>query len=100
MRHLLWDIFFSIIDLLSKLGKVGSGKSSLLKSFLNELCKIDGTIAIDPVLLDKGIGYVSQEPWIRDTSIRENILFGKEFNSELYHQVIDACALIPDFKVC
>jgi len=60
---------------------------------------MEGTLAIDPSLFGKGIGYVSQEPWILDTSIRDNILFGKEFNAELYHQVVDACALITDFKV-
>ena len=71
----------------------------MLKSLLNELNRIKGTLGVDLNLLEKGIGYVSQEPWIQDTSIRENILFGKEFNPEFYFEVIDSCALIPDFKV-
>lgn len=82
------------------IGKVGSGKSSLLNSLLNEMTRTEGTIACDPNLLAKGIGYVSQEPWIRDTSIRENILFGKQMEEDRYNRVIDSCALISDFKVC
>lgn len=81
------------------IGKVGSGKSSLLLSLLNEMTRVEGTIAVDPKLFAKGVGYVSQEPWVRDTSIRENILFGKQMDPELYHRVVDACALTADFKL-
>ncbi|KAI2795848.1 Multidrug resistance-associated protein 7 [Blomia tropicalis] len=81
------------------IGKVGSGKSSLLKSLLNELNRINGTMGIDHSFLHKGIGYVSQESWICDMSVRDNILFGKEFDSERYYQVVDSCALISDFKL-
>lgn len=75
-------------------------QTSLLNSLLNEMTRTEGTIAVDPKLFAKGIGYVSQEPWIRDTSIRENILFGKQMEEDRYNRVIDSCALIADFKVC
>ena len=32
-------------------------------------------------------------------SFRENILFGKVYNEDWYHKVIEACALDNDIKV-
>lgn len=87
-------------------GRVGSGKSSLIKSMLNELNKINddygsggsSTIRINQCCRHRGIGYVSQEPWIQDTTIRKNILFGKTFDMEFYNEIIDACELREDFQ--
>ena len=31
-------------------------------------------------------------------TLRENILFGREFDPNWYHQVVDACCLNEDFK--
>lgn len=66
---------------------------------LNELNKISGDVRLQRSLLRNGIGYVSQEPWIQNSTIEENILFGKEYDAERYHMVIDACALSQDFHV-
>lgn len=41
----------------------------------------------------------SQESWIQQMSFRDNILFGKPYNEQLYKRVIDACALENDIKV-
>ncbi|ETE68516.1 Multidrug resistance-associated protein 7, partial [Ophiophagus hannah] len=49
--------------------------------------------------LEKGFGLAAQEPWIQFTSIRENILFGKEYDAQFYQQVIDACALSDDLNI-
>ena len=54
---------------------------------------------IDSGLCSKGFAYVGQDCWIKAGSIRENILFGAEMNQELYHRVIDACALGPDLDI-
>ena len=42
------------------------------------------------------MAYVSQQAWIQNTTIRENILFGQEFDQDWYDQVVKACALQPD----
>ena len=42
------------------------------------------------------MAYVPQEAWIQNTSLQENILFGKEMNKRVYDKVIEACALGPD----
>ena len=43
------------------------------------------------------VGYSSQQPWIFSGTVKENIVFGQEFNKVRYQQVINACALK---KVC
>ena len=70
-----------------------------MKSLLNELYKINGDIRIRKCLLDNGIGYVSQDSWIQNGTIKENILFGENFDADWYQKVIDACALVQDFRV-
>ena len=82
--------------LIGIIGKVGSGKSSVLSSILGELNKISGMIAVDWPF--SGIGYVQQEPWLQKGSVKDNILFGKMYQQEWYDAVIDACALKEDLK--
>lgn len=77
-------------------GRVGSGKSSLLTALLGELSRSRGSIYVrDP---REGVAYVQQEPWLQQGTVRENILFGKPYELEWYQKVVDACALKEDFK--
>ena len=74
------------------IGKIGSGKSSLLLAFLKEMGKTTGELKY------KGsVAYVEQEPVIFPGTIRENILFGKSFKPEYYKSVIRACGWERDF---
>lgn len=72
-------------------GKVGSGKSSLLVSLLNETHKISGEIAVNGT-----VSYAPQLAWIQNETIRENILFGKSYNEAIYANVVRSCALLDD----
>lgn len=64
-------------DSLVVIGKVGSGKTSLLFSIMEETILQGGSKDI------KGsIAYVEQEPFIISDSVKKNILFGKEFDQE------------------
>ena len=83
-------------ELIGIFGKVGSGKSTLLASLLGETSKISGKIAADIPL--GGIGFVQQEPWLQQGTLRDNILFGKMFQTEWYNAVIESCALSEDLK--
>ncbi|KAJ2857612.1 hypothetical protein GGI22_003474 [Coemansia erecta] len=47
----------------------------------------------------RDIAYVSQEAWLRNATIRENILFGEEYNRERYEEVLRMCALKPDLRI-
>ena len=75
-------------------GHAGAGKSLLLASILEEaplhvgkLCKPDAAVAL-----------VAQPPWIEDTSILENIVFGYPFDEKRYRAVVRACALQRDLE--
>ena len=43
--------------------------------------------------------YVSQQAWIQNATLRDNVLFGKDFNHYYYKKVLEACALMPDLKI-
>lgn len=49
--------------------------------------------------LEQGFGLATQEPWIQFTTVRENILFGREYDARLYEEVLEACALSEDLNV-
>lgn len=76
------------------IGQVGSGKTSLLHLILGELPLECGTIKINGKIV-----YVSQEPWIFASSIRQNILFGQPLNKSRYDKVIKVCQLERDFSL-
>ncbi|XP_074640753.1 ATP-binding cassette sub-family C member 10-like [Tubulanus polymorphus] len=84
-------------ELIGIIGKVGSGKSSLLSAILSEMRRVDGSITV--ANLNNGFGFVGQESWIQHATIRDNILFGRDFNRKRYENVIQACALIDDLKI-
>ncbi|XP_043526934.1 multidrug resistance-associated protein 1 isoform X5 [Frieseomelitta varia] len=81
-------------QLIAVVGTVGSGKSSLLSALLGEMDKISGRVNT------KGsIAYVSQQAWIQNASLQDNVLFGKSLHKSVYNRVIESCALNPDLKV-
>ena len=75
-------------ELLAIVGPVGSGKSSLLMALLGEMPSINGNVK-----LNGSVFYVTQEPWIFLSTIRQNILFGKEYSKEKFDEIIKICAL-------
>ncbi|KAL5799101.1 hypothetical protein ACOSQ2_003921 [Xanthoceras sorbifolium] len=75
-------------------GTVGSGKSSLLSCILGEMQKLAGTIKVSGTK-----AYVPQSPWILTGNIRENILFGNQYDSHKYDKTVKACALLKDFEL-
>lgn len=74
-------------------GRVGSGKSSLLQSLLGDLWKTQGE-----VIVRGRVAYVAQQPWIMNASVRENIVFGHRWDPHFYELTVEACALVDDFK--
>ncbi|KAJ1720913.1 hypothetical protein LPJ53_004512, partial [Coemansia erecta] len=83
-------------------GPTGSGKSSLLSALIGEMTLTSGRILLptartpstDPVLGDltgsglaiSDIAYVAQEAWLRNATIRENILFGEPYSQQRYEE--------------
>ena len=74
-------------------GAVGEGKTSLLLAILGELEKLTGEVHVVGAA-----AYAAQTPWIVNASIRDNILFGKEYDESRYRQVVLASSLLADIK--
>ncbi|CAM9318351.1 unnamed protein product, partial [Discosporangium mesarthrocarpum] len=75
-------------------GPTGSGKSSLLMAFLQELVTLKGRS-----LMNGTVSYASQKAWIQNATLRDNILFGCPYNAQRYEMVLQACALKPDLEI-
>lgn len=78
--------------LVGVIGPVGSGKSSLLQTILGELELVSGKIQVNGT-----VSYASQEPWVFAATVRQNIVFGSEYDKKRYSAVVKACALEKDF---
>jgi ABC-type multidrug transport system fused ATPase/permease subunit len=97
---------FSKIGLI---GTTGSGKSTFLDIILGLLAPSNGRISVDGVDINsqnifswqKNIGYVPQQIYLSDTTIKENIAFGLEIKDINYDQVINSAkiASLHDFII-
>ena len=45
------------------------------------------------------LSYAPQIPWIRNATLRQNVLFGQQDNEERFRDVIRACSLEHDLEV-
>lgn len=77
-------------------GPVGSGKTSFLLGLLGEMRLLEGQICLPR---NQGVAYVSQTPWLQNATIRDNILFGSEYDEKRYKAVLEACALAADIEM-
>ncbi|XP_077978592.1 ATP-binding cassette sub-family C member 5-like [Glandiceps talaboti] len=85
------DLNFKKGQLVGVCGSVGSGKSSLISAILAQMQLVSGQVAIDG-----SISYVSQQAWIFNATLKENIVFGCIFNAKLYETVVSAACLNED----
>ena len=74
-------------------GRVGSGKSSLLQAILGDIWKIHGEVVVHGKT-----AYVAQQSWVMNASVRENIVFGHRWDPQFYDRTVNACALADDFN--
>uniref|UniRef100_A0A7S3G695 Uncharacterized protein n=1 Tax=Palpitomonas bilix TaxID=652834 RepID=A0A7S3G695_9EUKA len=79
--------------LVAVVGKVGSGKSSLLSSILGEMKTVSGR-----VVSSGSIAYVPQEAWILNSTFRQNIVFHADENEEKLERVLINCSLTEDIE--
>ena len=86
-------------DLVTIIGETGNGKSCLINSILKnlELLNQDNP-EVKYYYFSPKLSYASQDPWIMNGTIRDNIIFYSEFDEEKYNQVVNACQLDKDFN--
>lgn len=84
-------------QLVAVIGKVGSGKSSLIYSLLGEMHKINK----GRVNVNGSVSFVPQQAWIKNETVKNNILFNAPHGYEpgLYQKVLKACQLLPDMDI-
>ena len=74
-------------------GKVGSGKSSLIGAILGDMKHVSGENE------SRGsFGYCAQTPWILSGTIEENILFGQPRDDVRLRQAIHDAGMSPDME--
>lgn len=81
-------------EFIAIIGPVGSGKSSFLLGLMGELTLKSGDLRVNT-----DIAYApSLDSWLLNTTLRENILMGREFKEDWYWKVVEACCLQPDIS--
>ena len=84
---------FGRSELVAVIGSVGSGKSSLLAALVGEMRKTKGDLIVGAER-----AFCPQQAWFQHLSLRDNILFGNEYDEKLYNAVIEACSLSTDLS--
>ncbi|OEJ86325.1 Oligomycin resistance ATP-dependent permease YOR1 [Hanseniaspora osmophila] len=74
-------------------GSIGTGKSSLLMALSGFMKQTSGVVHQSGSLLLCGY------PWIQNTTARNNILFGSDFDKKKYNKIVDVCTLGADFDI-
>ncbi|KAJ3794827.1 multidrug resistance-associated ABC transporter [Lentinula aff. detonsa] len=76
------------------IGRVGSGKTSILQALIGEMRKLSGEVQ-----LGGSVAYVAQTPWIKNATVRDNIMFGHPEDTSRLSGIIHACSLTQDLDV-
>jgi ABC-type multidrug transport system fused ATPase/permease subunit len=107
------NISFPMSELSIICGKTGSGKSLLLAAILGEI-NLSGEIGVPPRpdrteydtpptkstwIFPSAMAFVSQDPWIENGTVKDNILFGLPLDIDRYSKVVYACDLNNDLKL-
>ncbi|KAM9951077.1 hypothetical protein ACTFIT_012181 [Dictyostelium discoideum] len=74
-------------------GVVGSGKSSLINGLIGEIYKVSGQVTIPNT-----VSFTNQQPFLVNSTLRENILFGLPMDMDRYKKVLESCSLLTDLQ--
>merc|ERR1712127_645107 len=62
---------------------------------LGEMHKLNKGI----INLNGSTAYVAQQAWIQNATVKDNILFGRQFNEKIYNEVLQASCLATDLNI-
>lgn len=95
-QPLLFDLTtdFTVNTFTMIVGKVGSGKSILLRSLVGETDLSSGQFHH----LSSGRAFCDQQVWLRNATVRENIVGEDPFDEPCYQKVLWACGLLYDLQ--
>ena len=98
-------------EIVAVVGPVGSGKSALIEGLLGELAPVPRMVVSDPFtdvsntddLIDKpsvtlhgNVAYCSQEAWLPKGTLRDAVVFGREYDESRYLAAIRDAGLDND----
>ena len=81
------------------IGEVGSGKTCLLNAIINNLLVLNKPKAEGNIQLSGKVSFVSQNSWILNDTIEQNILFFKSMEKEKYQKILSICQLKQDLQI-
>ena len=98
---LLKNINFKIKkgDHIGIIGEVGSGKTCLLNAIINNLLVLNKSNKEGNIQLSGKVSFVSQNSWILNDTIEQNILFFKSMDKEKYEKILSICQLKQDLQI-
>tara|TARA_B110000977_G_scaffold200812_1_gene292715 strand:+ start:9872 stop:14014 length:4143 start_codon:yes stop_codon:yes gene_type:complete len=76
------------------IGRVGCGKSTFLSALNRFVPNVEGDFSVSG-----RVAYVAQQAWILNSTIKDNILFGKPFDAAKYERCVKASQLKTDFEI-
>jgi ATP-binding cassette subfamily C (CFTR/MRP) protein 4 len=74
-------------------GPMVSGKSLLFRVIMQEYQPVSGNLNVNG-----RISFTSQQPWLFPSTIKQNIMFGANYDEERYRSVLQVCALAQDLE--
>ncbi|PVF97426.1 ABC protein [Serendipita vermifera] len=80
--------------LYAMVGPVGSGKTSILSGLLGEMKITQGNVKFGGK-----VGYCSQIAWIQNATVRDNVLFGRDWDEERYWSAVRNASLMMDLEL-
>ncbi|KAF2502909.1 P-loop containing nucleoside triphosphate hydrolase protein [Lophium mytilinum] len=97
-RPILSDISLTVLvgSFTMIIGKVASGKSVLLRSILGETTVVAGSVS--STSMGCGMAFCDQSTWLRNITLRDNIIGEDALDDAWYSSVTWACGLQKDFK--
>ena len=76
------------------IGQTASGKSSVVKALMGQMKTLEGSVT-----KNGRVAYISQQAFLVNETLRNNIVFGSEYDEEKYERIVRICQLETDIEM-